>query len=197
MTDEPGASPDLHTLLVHHLPGLMAYVRLRAGPLVRGRESLSDLVQSVALEVLRDAPAFEFRGETRFRHWLFTQALHKIQNKHRHYLAGKRDARREVAPPEPSTDGDDARLGDAYATLCTPSRVSMGKERLRALEAAFATLPDDQQQAVLLRRMVGLDYAEIAAQLGRSEGAVRNLVYRGVARLAVALEDANSTPPPA
>jgi DNA-directed RNA polymerase specialized sigma24 family protein len=37
---------------------------------------------------------------------------------------------------------------------------------------------------VLLRRVLGLDYAEIGRKLDKSEGAVRNLVYRGVARLA-------------
>ncbi len=56
------------------------------------------------------------------------------------------------------------------------------------LEAAFAQLAPDQRQAVVLRRVVGLPYDEIAREMDRNEGAVRTLVYRGVARLASLLE---------
>jgi hypothetical protein len=38
---------------------VVAYVRLQAGPLVRARVSISDLVLSVCVEVLRDAQGFE------------------------------------------------------------------------------------------------------------------------------------------
>ena len=44
-----GDGPDeasVEELLARHLPGLRAYVRLRAGPLVRAREAESDVVQS-------------------------------------------------------------------------------------------------------------------------------------------------------
>src|SRR5436190_7053528 len=64
-------------LLVRNLPNLEAYVRLHAGAALRARESVSDLVQSVCVEVLLDLSRFEFRGEPQFRHWLCQQALHK------------------------------------------------------------------------------------------------------------------------
>jgi RNA polymerase sigma-70 factor (ECF subfamily) len=172
-----GDEAALHALLVRHLPSLHAYVRLKAGPLVRGKESIQDVVQSVCREVLADAGHFEYRGEAEFRHWLFTQALHKIHNKHRHFIAGRRAAAREVDAGE---DG----LALAYASVCSPSEHAMGREALATFEAAFARLPEDQREAVLLRRLVGLDYAAIAKHIGKSEGAARNLVYRGVARLA-------------
>jgi len=170
-------------LLAQHLPSLLTYVRLEAGPLVRGKESVHDVVQSVCREVLADLPTFRYQGTAQFRHWLFTHALHKIQNKHRLYRAGRRDAAREVGEP---TDGA---LADAYRTLCTPSRHAVAREELAGFERAFAELPDDYREAILLRRVVGLDYAEIAAKLGKTEGAVRNLVYRGIARLAALTRD--------
>ena len=37
----------LEALLVQHLPGVEAYLRLRMGPLLRAKESASDLVQSL------------------------------------------------------------------------------------------------------------------------------------------------------
>jgi RNA polymerase sigma-70 factor (ECF subfamily) len=163
----------------------MAYVRLQAGAAVRAKDSLSDLAQSVCVEVLRDAKGFVYRGEAQFRQWLFVQVVHKIQNRHRHHRAAIRDVRREVGPQPAGSDADV--VAPCYATLCTPSVVAMGREQVAALEAAFAELPPEQRQAVLMRRLAGLGYAEIAAELGKSEGAVRNLVYRGVAQLAARL----------
>jgi RNA polymerase sigma-70 factor (ECF subfamily) len=177
-----GDAKAVESLLVQHLPSLVAYVRLQAGPLVRARESISDLVQSVCVEVLRDAQGFEYQGDAQFRRWLHVQVLHKIQNRHRDLRAARRDVLREV--PAEVKNQDAETVAECYATLCTPSQVAMGRERMEAMEAAFATLPADQQQAVLMRRVVGLSYAAIGEQLGKSEGAVRNLVYRGVAQLA-------------
>lgn len=199
--DESGSGSDLAArasggdrqalglLLARHLPSLQAYVRLKAGPVLRARESLSDLVQSVCVEVLQDLPGFEFRGEARFRHWLFQHALHKVVNKANYHRAQKRDLGRERAMPAgDSASGEHASVLACYASICTPSRHASGREALARFEAAFDRLPDDYREAITLQRLVGMPYAEIAAAMGRSEGAVRNLVHRGLARLTTLLE---------
>lgn len=180
-----GDARSVESLVVQHLPSLMAFVRLQAGPLVRGKESLRDVVQSACLEALRDAAGFEYRGDAQFRRWLFTQALNKIRNKHRHYRAARRAVAREAAP---AGSDDAAALVQGYATLCSPSRVAIGREDVARLEAAFALLAPDQREAVLLRRVVGMAYDAIAREMDKNEGAVRTLVYRGVARLATLLK---------
>jgi RNA polymerase sigma-70 factor, ECF subfamily len=183
-----GDQDALGQLLVQSLPQLEAYLRLQAGAAIRGKESISDLVQSVCGEVLRDLPKFEFRGEGQFRHWLCKHALHKLINKREFYGAQKRNLAREVAP---AAAGDsEANVGsvmECYATLCTPSRHAAGREELQRFEQAFDQLPDDYREAISLRRIVGLDYPEIAQAMDRSEGAVRNLVHRGLARLSALL----------
>lgn len=45
-------------------------------------------------------------------------------------------------------------------------------ERARSLHAAFATLPEDQRQVVVLRHVLGLSPVEIAEQLGRTSSSV-------------------------
>ena len=50
--------------------------------------------------------------------------------------------------------------------------------RARALMAALSELPDAQREVVMLRQFAGLSPAEIAAQTGRSEGAVNGLHHR-------------------
>jgi RNA polymerase sigma factor (sigma-70 family) len=63
---------------------------------------------------------------------------------------------------------------------------------MQRVEAAFDELPEDYREAITLHKLCGLSHAEIAERLGRSEGAVRNLVYRGISRLAL-LVDSDTT----
>lgn len=171
----------LEQMLARYLPRMRAFVRARAGARLRQLESCSDLVQSACRDVLAALPAFEFRGEAEFRSFLFRAAWRKIVDHARWHDAQARDANRRQT------------LGDAdddvsLASVLTPSRDLQGREELQAVEAALDRLPDDYREAVVLRRIVGLSYAEIAEELGRSEGAVRNLVSRGLARLSGFLE---------
>ena len=126
----------IQQLLVRHLPGLEAFVRLRMGPGLRRKATPPDLVQSVCREVLEDLTAFEFRGEAPFRHWLFTRAENKLKEKHRYHGAEMRSSAREQAMPDGSS------FLPAYQTLCTPSREVEVKEAVARIEAAFDQLPD-------------------------------------------------------
>lgn len=183
-----GDSRALESLLVQHGAALEAFVRLRLGARIRGKESIRDVVQSVCVEVLRDKASFEYRGEERFRAWLFKHALHKIINKNEHWQRECRDVDRERPIAMNESDDGSPELADLYATLASPSRVLQSREAEAEFEAAFATLPEDYREAITLHRLVGLSHAEIAERMGRSEGAVRNLVHRGMARLSLALD---------
>lgn len=196
MTEPPSDSPTaalvdgarrqdrsaIEQLLVQHLPGLEAFVRLRMGPVLRSLLGAPDLVQSVCREVLEDLSEFEFRGEAPFRHWLYVRAENKLREKHRYHHADKRSREHEVAMPDAST------FLPAYRTLCTPSRALEVRETMQRVEAAFDQLPGDYKEAVTLHKLCGLSHAEIAERMGKSEGAVRNLVYRGISRLALLVE---------
>ncbi|MCC6782531.1 MAG: hypothetical protein IT457_06785, partial [Planctomycetes bacterium] len=61
-------------LLTPHLPALRAYLRLQASPLIRARESVADLMQSVCREILQDLAAFDATDESSLRRWLFVAA---------------------------------------------------------------------------------------------------------------------------
>ncbi len=171
----------LDQLLIENLPRLEAYMRLKTGEVIKSKESCTDLVQSVCREVLEELPSFEYRGESAFRHWLLKRAFHKIVDRARFYRIGARGADAGLSGVEASA---------AFASWLTPSREAASREELRLLELAFADLPADYRDAVILHKLVGLQHKEIAAELGKSEGAVRNLLYRGLARLALALERA-------
>lgn len=173
----------VEALLVRHLPQLQGWLRLRMGPMLRSRETPEDLVQSVAREVLDGIADFEWRGEPAFRHWLYTKAQHKLIDRARFVGAERRSPARERELPEQASQ----ELLGCYGNLCTPSRDAQSAEEIARIERAFAELPEDYQEAITLQRLCGMDYAEIAQRMQRSEGAARNLVHRGLSRLALRL----------
>lgn len=181
---EPGRN--LQSLLVEHLPQLEAFVRLRTGKRILKRESISDVVQSICVEVTARAESFRYRGDPEFRAYLFRHAAHRIANKGKYHARDCRNTDQEVAQVEAD------QLAACYAGIATPSVVMAGKEAVAAFEAAFEKLPDDYREAITMKRIAGLSYEEIALEMDRSVGAVRNLVSRGLARLVMALDDQNS-----
>ncbi len=166
-------------LLVRHLPGLQGWLRLRMGAQLRRRETEEDLVQSIAREVLGDLTDFEWRGEAAFRHWLYIKAQRKLVDKARHTGAARRNPAREE--PMHDRSAEHAIVGD----LLSPSAAAIGQEEAERIEAAFRELPTDYQDAISMQRLCGLDFHEIGERMGRTPSAVRNLVYRGLSRLAL------------
>jgi RNA polymerase sigma factor (sigma-70 family) len=174
-------------LLERHLPSLLAFVRLRAGKVVRDRESHSDLVQSVCRELLAGREGFTYRGENEFRNWLYTAVLRKVVERARYHRAQKRDVAREVRPPA-EQDRDERSIVACYATFVTPSRELASAEEMRRIEAAFDELTEEQREIITLARIVGLPHNQIAARLGCSEASCRQQLHRALIRLSMVLD---------
>ncbi len=186
-----GDAVAIDELLIEYLPALQAFVRLRmGGALAGGRESSSDVVQSVCRELLENSGGYRHRDAAAFKNWLFTAAANKIVDRHRYHHRERRDVGREVSGDQRDDEGGLAPLLERYATLGTPSVALMAREAVERFEAAFAELPDAHREAITLSRIAGLTYAEIGRETGRSEVAVRGLVARGLAKFAELLDAA-------
>jgi RNA polymerase sigma-70 factor (ECF subfamily) len=190
-----GDAAAVDVLLMRNLAGLEAYVRLRAGRMIRSRESASDLVQSVCREVLQHVDRYQYRGEAQFRQWLYTTAMRKIANRVDYYQAEKRDVRKEtpIAPDTSSRTSPDPALLAAYRNVASPSRQVAAREELERLESAFAELPEEKREVILLAKIVGLSRDQIAEQMGRTEPAIRSLLSRALAELAERLDDGDGS----
>ncbi len=177
----------LEQLLTRMLPDLRAFVRLRAGHLVKRFDHPSDIVQSVCREVLQSATQFEHPGEGAFRRWLFTTTLRKLMARRDHHVAAGRDA---VHAALGATD--QSQLLEAYGRIATPSRHAAVREELERVEAAMGDLEEDERSIIVLARIAQIPREEIARELGIGVGAVRMRLHRALAKLAVILESSES-----
>lgn len=109
------------------------------------------------------------------RAWLCTIAVNLMRNRARD--GGRRPATSTlegVADPRDPAEGPESRAARAAVA--------------RALGAALATLPPSHREAVVLRHVAGLGYAEIAAVVGAPVGTVKAHVHRGLRSLAEVLD---------
>ena len=178
-----GDARAIEALLVEHLPHLQRYLGRNVGRLVAGKESLSDLVQSVCREALERAQdgRLELRGEGEFVQWLYKAAMMKILNRHRYWSAGRRDAG-EVPIGEDRTEGGDG--VPVAGQDPTPSEGAIHHEELDAFARAFGQLDAEQQAVLILAHVEGLPHEEIGERLGVSAAHSRTKLSRALARLA-------------
>ena len=184
-----GDEEALETLLELHLPALRGYVRLRTGRELRARESASDVVQSICREILEKREKFKFPGPDGFRRWLYATALRKIQMHARYWRTEKRGAAVE-RPLDTATP--DAELLAGYASVCTPSAELAAREEVLHIEHAFDRLPEDYRTVIALSRLAQLSHADVAAEMERTEGSVKMLLSRALARLTELLAQTES-----
>jgi RNA polymerase sigma factor (sigma-70 family) len=114
----------------------------------------------------------DFVGDGRqFRRFLFTVAHHKSVD----------DIRRRFGPRVPqqvelTEAGDPRRAASAEDEAL---REVYGEQ----IQQLLASLPPVQREVLLLRVVTGLDVADVAAVVGRSEGAVKQLQHRALTSL--------------
>ena len=135
--------------------------------LTRDRASAEDLVQETYLKAFRFASRFE-RG-TNVRAWLFTI----LYNTHRN---ARRDAWR--APIDVDTDLVEQAAVPA-SDVTSPEQALLQGTLSEDLRQALDALPEAYRQAVWLRDVEDLSYAEIGQVLDVAPGTVMSRIARG------------------
>jgi RNA polymerase sigma-70 factor (ECF subfamily) len=135
--------------------------------LTRRPVDAEDLVQDTYLKAFRSAHQFE-RG-TNLKAWLFTILHNTYRNMRRH------DVRSPVDVDSEAID----RAADAAASERTPEQLLTRATLDADLQGALDDLPEAFRQAVWLRDVEELSYAEIAAVLDVPMGTVMSRISRG------------------
>ncbi|GAB4253102.1 MAG: hypothetical protein Kow00122_10950 [Thermoleophilia bacterium] len=140
------------------------YALYRAGSAV----AAEDITSQVFLGMVRGLPRFRWRGRP-FLAWLYAIAQKQVAHHHRTSARdrGVVDLESVGDPPDPED----------------PHESVVDRERRRQLVRALRMLPETQREVVLLRYVLSLSLAETAAAVDKSEGAVKQLLQRGLATL--------------
>lgn len=161
-------------LMRRFLPLLRQWAHGRLPRAARDLHETEDLVQLALMRALRQIDHFESEGPGSFLAYLRQILLNQVRD----------EVRRLMRRPE-STEID-TEMADS--DLPSPVEQLVGHERLRAYEAALASLPKRQQGLVVMRLEFGMSYPEIASEVGSSPDAVRVMVARALVQLAGALK---------
>jgi len=173
--------------------GLLA--RLQLDGALQGKVDVSGVVQQTLLEAHQALTQFPDRNEALRAAWLRQILANNLRDEIRKFRAAARDAQRECSL-EAALELSSSHLGSwLAANHSSPSQQALRHEELLALAHALTRLPADQRQAVELHHLKGLALADVAWQLGRSKGAVAQLLFRGLKRLRELLTDAEETRP--
>lgn len=165
-------------------PQLTAFVSKNLGANLRSKVEPEDVVQDVHAEAVRALPKMDLSEREPF-YWLCQIAERKIIDAHRyHFGAQKRDAGRERSL--------DRRVGEASRggfidllvnSMTTPSKAFSRNAREERLAEAVATLSEEQQRALHLRYMESMPTKQVAAELGKTDAAVRVMLMRATKKL--------------
>jgi len=148
-----------------HFRRVYAYVLRR----VERREEAEDVTSEVFHHALAKIKSFEWRGVP-FSAWLIRIAANAITDR------WKRVSRESDDPVPEDVEDTDAK----------------DIEQCAALSQLVQGLPADQRRVVILRFVEQKSIKEIASELQRTEGAVKQLQFRALEKLRAQMEGANA-----
>lgn len=160
---------------------------------VRDAATAEDLLQEVFLRVVKSAD--EWRGAAKFSTWLYTIARNLTIDQARravHRNAASLDAERNVGESKTTTLHDRIASTDRRADQIVGDR-----EVKRRIDDAVAALPPDQREVFLMREVMEMPFAEIAAAVGASEPTVKSRMRYALEKLRAALVELGGEPPDA
>jgi len=162
-------------------------VRFRMSRELRSKLESMDVVQDTLIHALIGLEDFTYKNEGDFVRWLAKIAENELRGSLKKLHADKRDIRKEVRLNNyrPATGAGFAGTpGPIEAT--TPSVIMSRKEDLAKLEKALDELKPEYREAIILTKIEGLSYNEIAVKLDKTSEAIRKLVSRAMAELTIA-----------
>ena len=158
---DPGRFAELYELHFHRV---YAYIACR----IQDRSESQDLTAHVFQQALANIGKFKWRGAP-FVTWLYRIAANAIAD---HVRKKSREVAETELTTETSVDSDLEVV-----------------ERRAQLFRAVEELPEDQRKVILLRFGDEKSIREVATELNRSEGAVKQLQFRGLENLRARLRE--------
>ncbi len=145
----------------------------------RFQKDVEDIAQEVFLKVFRALPKFD-ATRAKFTTWVYTFVRNHCFDVLKRRVVPTTSLH-AVPADEPARDFADRRE-------LQPTADAENQELGRRIGEALATLGEDQRMVFILREYEGLDYQEIGAITGTSEGTVKSRLFRAKEALRQQLE---------
>ena len=183
-----GHGDALGRLLELYRSYLALLARLQIGRRLQGKVDPADLVQESFLEAHRDFAQFRGNTEEELVAWLRQILASNLANLVRHYLGTqRRNVRLERELADELDQSSRALDRDLAAPHSSPSQQAVRREQAVLLADALDRLPPDYREAIILRNLQALPFAEVARRMGRSLDSVEKLWTRALVLLRRAL----------
>ena len=133
---------------------------------VREQSAAEDVTSEVFMKALKSLPRYQDTGRP-FTAWLYQIAVNAIADRYRAARpTADIDEIRDLAAGEPELDAQAAR-----------------RDELRRIWAVVEALPAPQRTAMVLKFQEDMRIEDIAVAMGKTPGAVKLLIHRGVTRV--------------
>lgn len=150
------------------------------------RALADDLFQEAFLRVHRARQTYD--ASRPFRAWLFGIVHNLVIDALRD--AGRAPRMQALDDGGPSARADGEHGIHVAAPTRSPEEQASAREAARALDAALQALPQDEATVLLLARVEGMSYADIARVVGRTPAATKQLAYRALQRVRAGMTSA-------
>ncbi len=185
---DPASDPDAQLMLRVRAGDAEAFRQLfekHSGSIVNfayhfvgNRQRAEEIAQDVFLQIFRAAGRYE--PTAKFTTWLYRIAKNACLNEvrrpeHRHprrsieHQPDDERKRSEIAFPDPTAVPGDSALA--------------GRQLAAKINAVLENLPPNQRAALLMSRVDGMSYLDVAEALETTESAVKSLVFRATATM--------------
>ncbi|MFC5865234.1 RNA polymerase sigma factor [Acidicapsa dinghuensis] len=151
--------------------------------MVHNEAVAEELAQEVFLRVYRSRESY--RAEAKFSTWLYRIATNLAVNH-------ARDTKYERTAPTLELDQPDPESGTLPEIAGSDPNVEqrlLREERMAAIRAHVAALPERQRMAVLMHKYQEMDYRQIGEVLKLSESATKSLLFRAYQTLRERLKE--------
>ncbi|HLN64798.1 MAG TPA: sigma-70 family RNA polymerase sigma factor [Symbiobacteriaceae bacterium] len=152
---------------------IYAYVYRKTGD----RQVAEDLTADTFMKALTHIKGYRYTGQP-FAAWLYRIASNVVTDFYR--------ARKVNAPLDEGLQ--------LAADQLSPEEAALRLDDQQAVARAIQTLSPDQQDVILLRFSAGLKLKEIAGIVGKTEGAVKALMFRALGGLKGKLSESGVRP---
>lgn len=179
---QQGSQAAFRRLFEKHVAGVTGF----AMQFVKNRARAEELAQDVFLQIYRTRARYVARA--RFTTWLYRMVTNACLSELR-----RPEHRARLQPLDPPAGEN---MEDPPVTLEGSGQSSeeavLNHETMERLQAAVAHLPPQQRAALLLARVNGLSYEEVATTLSCSVSAVKSLIHRATVTLRDQMQEENA-----